>query len=65
VQVLLRVSEERLARTVAAKLIDRAHEIANLPECECDVDVNVEWAPPGALADAVDLGGPPARGLPA
>lgn len=28
--------------TIAAELIARAHELANLPECGCDVDVNVQ-----------------------
>jgi hypothetical protein len=42
VQVTFHTADERAAHTVAAKLIDRAHEIANLPECECDVDVSVE-----------------------
>jgi hypothetical protein len=49
VQIVFHVSEDRQAQAqaqaVAAKLIDRAHEIANLPECECDVDVSVEMAP--------------------
>lgn len=42
VQVLFHTTDEHQAQTVASKLIDRAHEIANLPECECDVDVSVE-----------------------
>jgi hypothetical protein len=29
------------ADTIAAEMIARAHELANLPECGCDVDVNV------------------------
>lgn len=29
------------ADTIAAELIARAHELANLPEHACDVDVNV------------------------
>lgn len=33
--------DESQADTIAAALIGRAHELANLPECECDVDVNV------------------------
>jgi hypothetical protein len=47
-QVRLRVEavfqgvEERHAQTIAAELIDRAHELANLPDCQCDVDVSVE-----------------------
>jgi hypothetical protein len=46
VQTVFRVSDEQHGQIVAAKLIDRAHEIANLPECECDVDVSVEWIGP-------------------
>jgi hypothetical protein len=46
VQTVFRVTDEQHGQTVAAKMIDRAHEIANLPECECDVDVSVEWASP-------------------
>jgi hypothetical protein len=33
------------ADTIAAELIARAHELANLPECACDVDVNVQQSP--------------------
>jgi hypothetical protein len=33
------------ADTIAAELIARAHELANLPECACDVDVNVRREP--------------------
>lgn len=42
------------ADTIAAELIARAHELANLPEYGCDVDVNVRASPPehdGARAD--------------
>jgi hypothetical protein len=42
IQVSFHAADERQAQTLAAKLIDSAHEIANLPECECDVDVSVE-----------------------
>ena len=47
-QVRLRVEavfegiEESHAQTIAAELIDRAHELANLPDHQCDVDVSVE-----------------------
>lgn len=61
VETIFRVADELQGQTVAAKLIDRVHEIANLPECECDVDVSVEWA--GADGPA-DPGGVPARGVP-
>ncbi len=51
-------ADERQAQTVAAKLIDSAHEIANLPECECDVDVSVETsARQGSLAVPEDASG--------
>jgi hypothetical protein len=50
-------ADERRARTVAAKLIDSAHEIANLPECECDVDVSVETSPLKDSSSAEDAGG--------
>jgi hypothetical protein len=46
-QVRLRVEavfhgvDEDHAQTIAAELIDRAHELANLPDRQCDVDVSV------------------------
>ena len=52
VETVFRVADELQGQAVAAKLIDRAHEIANLPECECDVDVSVEWVQPERPADA-------------
>lgn len=67
VQVSFHAADERQAQTVAAKLIDSAHEIANLPECECDVDVSVETSPlqgsPGSPASE-DASGAPPRGRP-
>ena len=39
------------ADAIAAELISRAHELANLPEWACDVDVNIQLGPledPGA-----------------
>jgi hypothetical protein len=59
VETVFRVADELQGQTVAAKLIDRVHEIANLPECECDVDVSVEWARADGSADP---GSEPARG---
>ncbi|HEX3693351.1 MAG TPA: hypothetical protein VHU13_08405 [Solirubrobacteraceae bacterium] len=47
VQLRLRTADEPAARELAARLIDRAHELANTPECECDLDVDVEWDPVG------------------
>ena len=43
VQTTFHVTDEAQGQGVAAKLIDRAHELANSPACECDVDVSVEW----------------------
>lgn len=45
IQVTFHATGERHAQTLASKLIDSAHEIANLPECECDVDVSVATSP--------------------
>jgi hypothetical protein len=55
VQAVFHVTDDRQAQAVAAKMVDRAHEIANLPECECDVDVSIERTPPDD-ASPVDLG---------
>jgi tripeptide aminopeptidase len=35
------LGDER-AETVVAEIVDRLHEAANLPDCDCDVDVSVE-----------------------
>jgi hypothetical protein len=45
-RVRFKLAKEPAARELAAKLIERAHELANLPESECDVDVDVEWIGP-------------------
>jgi hypothetical protein len=45
-RVRFKLAEEPAARELAAKLIERAHELANLPESECDVDIDVEWIGP-------------------
>lgn len=42
VQVVFHVADDQQAQIVAAKMVDRAHEIANMPECECDVDISIE-----------------------
>jgi hypothetical protein len=62
VETVFRVFDESHGQTVAAKMIDRAHEIANLPECECDVDVSVQWVGPDGPADP---GGTPTHAHPA
>lgn len=61
VQTIFHVADEAQGQAVAAKLIDRAHELANSPECECDLDVSVEWVQPDDLA--ADPGGVPAGGM--
>jgi hypothetical protein len=61
VQAVFHVADDQQAQTVAAKMVDRAHEIANLPECECDVDVSIERARPDA-AHPVDPGDAPPNG---
>jgi tripeptide aminopeptidase len=35
------------AEALAGEIVDRAHEAANLPECECDVDTSVQRTFPG------------------
>jgi hypothetical protein len=50
-----KISDEKTAQAVAAKLVDRAHEIANMQEWECDVEVDVEWIPPEDPPAAVGL----------
>ena len=43
--------EAQSAQMLAAEMIARAHELANRPDCECDVDVSVQCAPPAAAVD--------------
>jgi hypothetical protein len=64
VRVRFKVSDEQAAQAVAAKMVDRAHEIANQPDCECDVDVSVEWSPPGDSPGQVEQLAESARGRP-
>lgn len=42
VQAVFQEVDREQAQRIAAELIARAHELANLPECACDVDVSVE-----------------------
>ena len=51
VQAVFRDVEEQHVQTLAAEMIARAHELANQPECECDVDVSVQSAAPPAPID--------------
>ncbi|HTZ62951.1 MAG TPA: hypothetical protein VMB51_02495 [Solirubrobacteraceae bacterium] len=52
VQTVFHGLDEQQAQAIAAELIDRAHELANQPESECDVDVSVQLAPASPGADA-------------
>jgi hypothetical protein len=54
VQAVFHVTDDRQAEVVAAKMVDRAHEIANLPECECDLDVSIERTRPDAAQYSVE-----------
>jgi tripeptide aminopeptidase len=38
----VRCVEEECAETLAGEIVDRVHEAANLPDCDCDVDVSVQ-----------------------
>jgi hypothetical protein len=62
VQVVFHVVDDQQAEVVAARMVDRAHEIANLPECECDVDVSIERARPHAAMKTVDTAHTPPHG---
>lgn len=57
-RVRFKLVEEAAARELAAKLIERAHELANLPESECDVDVDVEWIGPPERLRGLSPSGP-------
>ncbi len=46
VQAVFRDVNEQHVQMLAAEMISRAHELANRPECECDVDVSVQSAAP-------------------
>ena len=60
VETVFHLADESQGQAVAEKLIDRAHELANSPECECDVDVSVEWVrleEPADSGEALPAGG--------
>jgi tripeptide aminopeptidase len=38
----VRSLDETVAESTVAEVVDRMHEAANLPECECDVDIAVQ-----------------------
>jgi hypothetical protein len=64
VRVHFKVPDEQTAQAVAGAIVDRAHEIANQPDSECDVDVSVEWSPPGDSSGQVGRLAESARGRP-
>jgi tripeptide aminopeptidase len=37
-----RALEDQRAEDVVTEIVDRLHEAANIPECECDVDISVQ-----------------------
>lgn len=37
-----RALEDQRAEDVVAEIVDRLHEAANLPDCDCDVDISVQ-----------------------
>ncbi|HYM44825.1 MAG TPA: hypothetical protein VES65_01520 [Solirubrobacteraceae bacterium] len=45
-EAVFRDVDEQQAHAIAAEMITRAHELANQPERECDVDVSVQVALP-------------------
>jgi tripeptide aminopeptidase len=38
----VRALEEERAEALVAEIVDRIHEAANIPDCDCDLDVNVQ-----------------------
>ena len=64
-RVHFKISNEQAAQAVAAMMVDRAHEIANQPDSECDLDVSVEWSPPRDASAQVERLAASARGRPA
>jgi hypothetical protein len=57
VEAVFRELGEQQLETVAAAMIDRAHELANRPECECDVDVSIQRGAPGSPSPEPSGGG--------
>jgi hypothetical protein len=51
VRAVFRDVDEQHVQMLAAEMIARAHELANRPECACDVDVSVQYAAPAAPLD--------------
>ena len=61
VQVVFHLADDQQSQSVATRMIDSAHEIANLPECECDVDVSVELTNADGADGSPAPGGAPGR----
>jgi hypothetical protein len=57
VEAVFRELGEQQLEKVASAMIDRAHELANRPECECDVDVSVQRGAPGSPSAPEPSGG--------
>ncbi len=38
----VRSLDDALAEKLAAEIVDRVHEAANMPDCDCDVDISLE-----------------------
>jgi tripeptide aminopeptidase len=53
-----RAPEDERAEAVVAEIVDRVHEAANLPDCDCDVDLSVQRTFSGYHLPA---GSPPVR----
>lgn len=56
--------DQQQAEEIAAEIIARAQELANSPDCACDLDLTVESLPPDdrrgtAAAGAADRSGSP------
>jgi hypothetical protein len=64
VEAVFRDLAQEHMQTVAAAMIDRAHELANRPECECDVDVSVQSGLAGGPGPRDGPGSLPASGAP-
>jgi hypothetical protein len=63
VRAVFHVSSDEQAQAVASRMVDKAHQIANLPECECDVDVSIERTPAGTIG-LLDTSAAPVAGRP-
>jgi hypothetical protein len=58
VEAVFKDVDETQVQMVAAEMIGRAHQLANQPECECDVDVSVQSTPTRAQSGPTALPDP-------